>query len=104
MRSSSDQGRITQDLLQQHVYAQGHGIKSESFMIDNTGKRLKIDRDGESYACANAELSQGSKESHYIWYVLPQLSGLYGGSNTNKIFSLTLNQAEAYLGHDKLRG
>ena len=102
MRSSSDQDQITQTLLKQHVHAQERGIKSGSIMIDNTGERLEIDRKGESYACANTELSQGSKKSHYIWYVLPQLSGL-GSSVTNQIFSLNSKQALAYLQDDVLR-
>ena len=45
---------------------------------DNASLRRFIDaqRDHDSYAKALAELRQGRKRSHWIWFVLPQLRSL----------------------------
>jgi uncharacterized protein (DUF1810 family) len=45
------------------------------------------------------ELQAGSKRSHWIWYVLPQLRGL-GTSELSKYYGITgLQEAQAYLQH-----
>ena len=51
------------------------------------------------YSCALAELRAGKKETHWIWYVLPQLRGL--GSSSRAIFYGigSAQEAEAYLSH-----
>ena len=49
------------------------------------------------YATALAELRRGRKQSHWIWYIFPQLAGL-GRSDTARRFALEdLEQATAYL-------
>ncbi|MBR2508048.1 MAG: DUF1810 family protein [Bacilli bacterium] len=35
------------------------------------------------YEIAKEELSRGRKESHWIWYIFPQLKGLGMSSTTN---------------------
>ena len=43
------------------------------------------------------EISNGKKESHWMWYVFPQISGL-GSSETAKKYALSgVGEAEAYL-------
>ena len=51
------------------------------------------------YSYALAELRAGKKETHWIWYVLPQLRGL--GSSSRAIFYGigSAQEAEAYLSH-----
>jgi uncharacterized protein (DUF1810 family) len=53
----------------------------------------------KGYSCALAELRAGKKETHWIWYVLPQLRGL--GSSSRAIFYGigSAQEAEAYLAH-----
>jgi uncharacterized protein (DUF1810 family) len=48
------------------------------------------------------ELSQGYKQSHWMWFVFPQLQGL-GNSPLSKKFGLSgLDEAKAYLAHPVL--
>ncbi|MFZ2554372.1 DUF1810 domain-containing protein, partial [Psychrobacter urativorans] len=51
-----------------------------------------------------AELTQGRKRSHWMWFVFPQLLGL-GHSAMARRFALdSLAQAQAYLQHEVLSG
>jgi len=55
-----------------------------------------------SYSQAVAELRRGRKQSHWIWYIFPQLKGL-GSSETSHFFGIaSLAEAEAYLAHPVL--
>ena len=46
-----------------------------------------------------AELREGRKESHWMWFVFPQIKGL-GQSQTANTFSISSREeAEAYLSH-----
>jgi uncharacterized protein (DUF1810 family) len=45
------------------------------------------------------ELEQGQKESHWMWFVFPQLKGL-GYSSTAQFYAIaSREEARAYLGH-----
>ena len=45
------------------------------------------------------ELARGRKDSHWIWYVFPQIEGL-GKSDTAKLYSIkSLEEGRAYLKH-----
>ena len=55
------------------------------------------------YADALRELQAGAKRSHWIWYILPQLSGL-GSSEMAREFGIRGRaEAEAYLRDEALR-
>ena len=55
-----------------------------------------------TYECAMLELTQGRKESHWMWYIFPQITGL-GRSETTKLYSIkSLEEALAYLEHPVL--
>lgn len=55
-----------------------------------------------SYAAALAELSEGQKRSHWMWYIFPQIAGL-GRSATAQRYAISgLEEARAYLGHQVL--
>lgn len=55
-----------------------------------------------SYAIALKEIQQGDKQSHWIWWIFPQLKGL-GSSSTSETYGLTgLDEARAYLAHPLL--
>ncbi|MBC3952002.1 MULTISPECIES: DUF1810 domain-containing protein [Pseudomonas] len=48
------------------------------------------------------ELSAGRKQSHWMWYVFPQISGL-GHSEMARRYAITcLDEAQAYLAHPLL--
>jgi uncharacterized protein (DUF1810 family) len=54
------------------------------------------------YAQALSELTAGRKQSHWMWYVFPQLDGL-AASSTSKYYSIkSAIEAKAYLDHPVL--
>lgn len=56
----------------------------------------------ETWARACAELAAGRKESHWMWYVFPQLAGL-GHSAMAQLFAIRdLDEARAYWLHPLL--
>ena len=61
-----------------------------------------IDAQMATYEGAILELAQGRKESHWVWYIFPQIEGL-GRSDTAKFYSIkSLEEGRAYLGHPLL--
>jgi uncharacterized protein (DUF1810 family) len=57
---------------------------------------------GGVYDQALAELQNGRKRSHWMWFIFPQLSGL-GQSATSKKYAVrSLDEAAAYLQHPVL--
>lgn len=51
----------------------------------------------DTYDTALAELRAGSKRSHWIWFIFPQLAGL-GHSPTARFFGITsIDEARAYV-------
>ena len=57
---------------------------------------------GGTYQQALEELRAGSKRSHWMWFVFPQIAGL-GQSPTARKYAVTsLDEAKAYLGHPVL--
>ena len=63
--------------------------------------RFVAAQDG-TYAAALAELRRGRKESHWMWWIFPQLAAL-GRSGTAKRYGIAnLAEAEAYLAHPVL--
>ena len=56
----------------------------------------------KSYADALAQIQKGHKQTHWIWYVFPQMQGL-GKSETARFYGIHNRQeAEAYLAHPVL--
>lgn len=56
----------------------------------------------EVYARALSELQTGSKRSHWMWYVFPQIAGL-GASEWSRTFAIRdAGEARAYLAHPVL--
>lgn len=52
-----------------------------------------------TFATALSELRQGRKESHWMWWIFPQLAAL-GRSGTAKAYGIVdLAEAQAYLAH-----
>jgi len=56
------------------------------------------------YATALAEITNGHKQSHWIWYIFPQLEHEFPGqSYNNKYYSLkSLEEARAYMANEIL--
>ena len=55
-----------------------------------------------TYEGAMLELTRGRKESHWVWYIFPQIEGL-GRSDTAKLYSIkSLDEGRTYLEHPVL--
>jgi uncharacterized protein (DUF1810 family) len=56
-----------------------------------------------TYDVALSEIKNGKKESHWIWYIFPQLKGL-GYSENSEFYGLDgIREAKEYLQNDILR-
>ena len=61
-----------------------------------------VDAQQDIYATVLAELRAGSKQSHWMWFIFPQLAGL-GRSPTSEFYAMaSLDEAKAYLAHPLL--
>ena len=54
------------------------------------------------YPIALEEIRNGQKESHWMWYIFPQLKEL-GYSSTAKFYGLTKDEAKAYINDEVLK-
>jgi uncharacterized protein (DUF1810 family) len=55
-----------------------------------------------AYARALAELGQGTKHSHWMWFIFPQLRGLGQSPTSQKYGIASKDEARAYLAHPVL--
>ena len=61
-----------------------------------------IDAQTIDYPIALSEIKSGRKQSHWMWYIFPQIEGL-GFSSTSKYYALkNIDEARAYLNHEVL--
>lgn len=69
--------------------------------MDNSLKRF-TDAQENSYAVALSEIQQGRKQSHWMWFIFPQIAGL-GFSETSRYYALKdLQEAHEFLKHPVL--
>jgi uncharacterized protein (DUF1810 family) len=58
-----------------------------------------LDAQNQVYLKALSEIKNGKKETHWMWYIFPQIIGL-GSSETAQYYGIKdLNEATAYLQH-----
>jgi uncharacterized protein (DUF1810 family) len=79
-------------------------ISSKLFICMNPHFDLTrfINAQAGSYENALSEIKKGRKQSHWMWYIFPQITGL-GHSETAKFYSIyNLEEATAYLNHPLL--
>lgn len=61
-----------------------------------------VNAQADDYERALCEVEAGRKQTHWMWYVFPQLNGL-GSSRMSRLYGITgLPEAEAYLAHPVL--
>jgi uncharacterized protein (DUF1810 family) len=71
-------------------------------MTDPFDLQRFVDAQTPLYQRVLAELRQGRKQSHWMWFIFPQLAGL-GHSATARQFAIaSREEAVAYLGHGVL--
>jgi uncharacterized protein (DUF1810 family) len=66
-----------------------------------------VDAQREIFGQVVSELREGRKQSHWMWYIFPQIKGLGSSPMAQRYAILSLDEARAYLGHpvlgDRLR-
>jgi uncharacterized protein (DUF1810 family) len=67
-------------------------------MTDFDLERFVSAQDG-TYDRALAELRRGSKTSHWMWFVFPQIAGLGYSAMSQRYAISSLAEAQAYLAH-----
>lgn len=61
-----------------------------------------LDAQARDYAIALAEIRNGKKQSHWMWYIFPQIAGL-GYSETSRYYAIkNIKEASDYLKHEVL--
>ncbi len=71
-------------------------------MKDPYNMQRFIDAQENDYEIALKEIGRGRKQSHWMWYIFPQITGL-GYSAISRLYAISgLNEAQAYLGHPVL--
>ncbi len=67
----------------------------------NDLKRFIVAQEND-FEIALAEIGRGRKQSHWMWYIFPQIAGL-GFSSTSKFYAIKdRGEAENYLAHPLL--
>jgi len=61
-----------------------------------------IDAQHDVYASALAELHAGSKRTHWMWFIFPQVAGLGSSPMARRFAIADLAEARAYLAHPVL--
>jgi uncharacterized protein (DUF1810 family) len=61
-----------------------------------------IDAQHSAYAQAETELRAGRKESHWMWYIFPQIEGLGQSAMAQKYAISSVEEAAEYLNHPEL--
>lgn len=68
-------------------------------MTDNNELIKFLDAQNQVYLKALSEIKKGKKETHWMWYIFPQIKGL-GSSETAKYYGIKdLDEATTYLKH-----
>jgi uncharacterized protein (DUF1810 family) len=69
--------------------------------MDNSLKRF-TEAQEKVYATAFAEIQRGKKQSHWMWFIFPQIAGL-GFSETSRFYAINdLKEADLFLKHPVL--
>lgn len=61
-----------------------------------------LDAQAPVIATVRAELARGRKQSHWMWFVFPQVSGLGRSAMAERYAIASLDEAKAYLAHPVL--
>jgi uncharacterized protein (DUF1810 family) len=61
-----------------------------------------VDAQRGAYAQAETELRAGRKESHWMWYIFPQIEGLGQSAMAQKYAISSVEEAAEYLNHPEL--
>jgi uncharacterized protein (DUF1810 family) len=72
--------------------------------MDSSHLQRFTDAQKDSYEAALAEIKNGRKQGHWMWYIFPQVQGL-GSSEASKYYGIRgLQEAAGFLKHPVLGG
>jgi uncharacterized protein (DUF1810 family) len=71
-------------------------------MTDGHDLQRFIEAQAHTYESALAELRQGRKTSHWMWFIFPQIAGLGRSPMAQRYAIANLDEAAAYLRHPVL--
>lgn len=71
-------------------------------MSDPYGLQRFVDAQALVYDSVLKELRQGQKQSHWMWFIFPQIQGLGSSATTRQYAIASLQEAQAYLAHPVL--
>ena len=99
------QVRTYRNGIREHVVAsqaQMNNEPSSTAVRDPFDLRRFLEAQEGEYSQALSELKRGRKESHWIWFIFPQIDGL-GHSSTSKHYAIkSMAEAREYLKHPVL--
>jgi uncharacterized protein (DUF1810 family) len=78
-----------------------HGV-SPGAMTDPFDLQRFLDAQEPVYPRVLAELQRGQKQSHWMWFIFPQLAGLGHSAMAQRFALSSRDEAVAYLGHSVL--
>ena len=61
-----------------------------------------VEAQKDDYAQALAEIRNGRKRSHWMWYIFPQFAGLWTSKRSKRYSIKSIAEAKAYLAHPVL--
>lgn len=71
-------------------------------MITENNLQRFLNAQKKNYFIALSEIKNGKKQSHWMWYIFPQIQGL-GFSETSKFYAIkNIREAENFLNHKVL--
>jgi uncharacterized protein (DUF1810 family) len=71
-------------------------------MVDAFNLQRFLDAQAPVYEQARRELEAGRKESHWMWFIFPQIAGLGQSPMSIRFAIASLDEAKAYLAHSML--
>jgi len=71
-------------------------------MADRFDLERFVEAQGAVYDAVRRELTAGRKESHWMWFVFPQIAGLGQSPMSVRFAIASLDEAKAYLAHPVL--
>ena len=71
-------------------------------MADPFNLQRFLDAQASVYERARRELKAGQKESHWMWFIFPQIAGLGQSPMSIRFAIASLDEAKAYLAHSVL--
>lgn len=85
-----------------HIIERFRGEEELNYNERRTSISRFVEAQKRDYATALEEIRNGRKQTHWIWYIFPQIAGLGHSCYSNLYGIRDISEAEAYLNHPVL--